>query len=77
MLVRMTESSRDGGAFDVCVRSERIRIGEDIQSLGGMPKNQLHGTIRGADLRLLVEIPGGQLLTVTEKYVGQGSERSG
>ncbi|RUW53308.1 ABC transporter ATP-binding protein [Mesorhizobium sp. M1A.F.Ca.ET.072.01.1.1] len=82
MFVRMPESSPNLGAFDVCVRPERIRIGADIQSSGDAPMNQMRGTIRdvahlGADLHLLVEIPGGQLLTVTEKYIGQSFERAG
>ncbi|RWE21544.1 MAG: ABC transporter ATP-binding protein [Mesorhizobium sp.] len=82
MFVAVPESSRNAGAFDVCVRPERIRIGSALPPSDAGPVNEMRGTIRdvahlGADLHLVIEIPGGQLLTVTEKYVGQGLERSG
>lgn len=69
-------------AFDVCVRPERIRIDGPAEETVDMHVNAMRGTIRdvahlGADLHLLIEVPGGQLLTVTEKYVGQTIERTG
>ncbi|MER9801161.1 ABC transporter ATP-binding protein [Mesorhizobium sp. M0142] len=82
MFVHMPDSSRNDGLFDVCVRPERIRIAAAIESSGDSPVNKMRGTIRdiahlGADLHLVVEIAGGQLLAVTEKYYGQALEKSG
>ncbi|RWK63374.1 ABC transporter ATP-binding protein [Mesorhizobium sp.] len=82
IIVPMPDSGLNDGAFDVCVRPERIRTNAAIESFGDMPMNKMCGTIRdiahlGADLHLVIEIAGGQLLTVTEKYIGQTLEQSG
>ncbi|MER8543330.1 ABC transporter ATP-binding protein [Mesorhizobium sp. M1334] len=82
MFVHMPDSSRNDGVFDVCVRPERIRLGAAIESSEDSPVNEMRGTIRdvahlGADLHLVVEIAGGQLLAVTEKYYGQALEQPG
>ncbi|RWK76744.1 ABC transporter ATP-binding protein [Mesorhizobium sp.] len=82
ILVPMPASSLNDGAFDVCVRPERVRVDAAIESFGDTPVNAMRGTIRdiahlGADLHLVVEIAGGQLITATEKYIGQKIEQSG
>ncbi|SFT85727.1 ABC transporter ATP-binding protein [Paraburkholderia aspalathi] len=82
MVVPVPDGSVNGTTFDVCVRPERIQINGIGQPSSLAPGNEMRGTIRdvahlGADLHLVIEIPGGQLLTVTEKYVGQALEQSG
>ncbi|WP_244571413.1 ABC transporter ATP-binding protein [Mesorhizobium carmichaelinearum] len=82
MIVPVSGGHLTGGQYDVCVRPERIQIDAATVASAGTPVNEIRGAIRdiahlGADLHLVVEIAGGQLLTVTEKYTGQTLEQTG
>uniref|UniRef100_UPI00111C522E ABC transporter ATP-binding protein n=1 Tax=Ensifer aridi TaxID=1708715 RepID=UPI00111C522E len=82
IIVPMPDRSLTDGEVDVCVRPERIRIDAAVETMRDVPMNEMRGTIRdvahlGADLHLVIEIAGGQLLTITDKYVGQVLEQAG
>jgi putative spermidine/putrescine transport system ATP-binding protein/putrescine transport system ATP-binding protein len=70
--------------FEICIRPERIfilRQGDETDAAGS-GTNRLSGIIRdvahlGADIHLVIEIHGGQRITVTEQFMGQTLEQAG
>ena len=73
----------DAGAYDVCIRPERIRT-EDRQDLQQISEycNHLQGVVRdvahlGADIHTLVELANGEMLTICQPYTGQSLRQHG
>jgi putative spermidine/putrescine transport system ATP-binding protein/putrescine transport system ATP-binding protein len=72
------------GKFEICIRPERIfilRQGDETNA-ADIDTNKLPGIIRdvahlGADIHLVIEIHGGQRITVTEQFMGQTLEQAG
>ncbi len=77
------EPTLEATSYEVCIRPERIRIGfQPIDRRSMDYSNQLQGTVKnvahlGADIHLVVQLPGGETITISEQFTGQSLDQYG
>ena len=69
----------DAPTYEVCIRPERIRVGNANSTDGATNVNQLSGTVQnvahlGADIHIVMELASGYRFTISEQFIGQSMD---
>lgn len=70
----------DAPTYEVCIRPERIRVGNAATTGGATNVNELNGTVQhvahlGADIHIVMELASGHRITISEQFIGQSMDQ--